>query len=99
MEQTPSTHARIALDIDSTPDPVAADASTAARGSLRTRGVGKTVPLPDNALTILDGIDLDIRQGEVLALGSPQEVQSHPGVIEAYLGSTDDLSGLRRKAA
>ena len=69
MEQTPSTHARIALDIDSTPGPVAADASTAARGSLRTRGVGKTVPLPDNALTILDGIDLDIAPGERVAIG------------------------------
>ena len=68
MEQTPSTHARIALDIDSTPGPVAADASTAARGSLRTRGVGKTVPLPDNALTILDGIDLDIAPGERVAI-------------------------------
>ena len=68
MEQTPSTHARIALDIDSTPGPVAADASTAARGSLRTRGVGKTVPLPENALTILDGIDLDIAPGERAAI-------------------------------
>ena len=68
MEQTPSTHARIALDIDSTPGPVAADASTAARGSLRTRGVGKTVPLPENALTILDGIDLDIAPGERVAI-------------------------------
>ena len=68
MEQTPSTHARIALDIDSAPGPIAADASTAARGSLRTRGVGKTVPLPDNALTILDGIDLDIAPGERVAI-------------------------------
>ena len=33
-----------------------------------------------------------MNQGEVLALGTPDEVQSHPGVIEAYLGSTDDLS-------
>ncbi len=42
---------------------------------------------------------LAMNQGEVLALGSPEEVQSHPGVIEAYLGSTDDLSSLRRSAA
>ena len=40
-----------------------------------------------------------MNQGEVLARGSPQEVQSHPGVTEAYLGSTDDLSSLRRSAA
>jgi branched-chain amino acid transport system ATP-binding protein len=38
-------------------------------------------------------------QGEVLAVGTPAEVQSHPGVIEAYLGSTDDLSSLRRTKA
>jgi branched-chain amino acid transport system ATP-binding protein len=42
---------------------------------------------------------LAMNQGEVLALGTPQQVQAHPGVIEAYLGSTDDLSGLRRHAA
>ncbi len=31
-----------------------------------------------------------------LAQGSPAEVQAHPGVIEAYLGSSQDLSSLRR---
>jgi branched-chain amino acid transport system ATP-binding protein len=39
-----------------------------------------------------------MNQGEVLALGSPAEVQAHPGVIEAYLGSSDDLASLRRSA-
>jgi branched-chain amino acid transport system ATP-binding protein len=42
---------------------------------------------------------LAMNQGEVLALGSPSEVQSHPGVIEAYLGATEDMSYLRRPAA
>ena len=41
---------------------------------------------------------LAMNQGEMLALGTPQEVQSHPGVIEAYLGSVDDVSSLRRAA-
>jgi branched-chain amino acid transport system ATP-binding protein len=37
-------------------------------------------------------------QGEVLAMGSAREVQRDPGVIEAYLGSADDVSSLRRTA-
>jgi branched-chain amino acid transport system ATP-binding protein len=40
---------------------------------------------------------LAMNQGEVLALGTPAEVQRHPGVIEAYLGSVDDVASLRRK--
>ena len=39
---------------------------------------------------------LAMNQGEVLAQGTPREVQAHPGVIEAYLGSVEDLSSLRR---
>ncbi|QNN47802.1 ATP-binding cassette domain-containing protein [Thermomonas brevis] len=69
MEHTPSTHARHLAAIDAPSDPKPnADASTPQRGSLRTRGVGKTVPLPDAPLTILDGIDLDIAPGERVAI-------------------------------
>ena len=39
---------------------------------------------------------LAMNQGEVLAMGTPREVQSDPGVIEAYLGTVDDVSSLRR---
>lgn len=39
---------------------------------------------------------LAMNQGEVLALGTPREVQAHPGVIEAYLGSIDEVGSLRR---
>jgi len=39
-----------------------------------------------------------MNQGEVVALGTPQEVQAHPGVIEAYLGSIDEVASLRRPA-
>jgi branched-chain amino acid transport system ATP-binding protein len=41
---------------------------------------------------------LAMNQGEVLAMGTPREVQSDPGVIEAYLGTVDDVSSLRRSA-
>src|SRR3990167_9218598 len=70
MTHTPSTHARTDLDIarNSTSPVQGADASTPARGSLRTRGVGKTVALPDSQLTILDGISLDIAAGERVAI-------------------------------
>jgi len=68
MTHTPSTHARTDAAIEPAPVPPAADASTPARGSLRTRGLGKTVPLPGSELTILDGIDLDIAPGEHVAI-------------------------------
>ena len=42
---------------------------------------------------------LAMNQGEVLAMGTPREVQSDPGVIEAYLGSVDDVSSLRRPSS
>lgn len=41
---------------------------------------------------------LAMNQGEVLALGTPAQVQGHPGVIEAYLGTADDATSLRRPA-
>ena len=41
---------------------------------------------------------LAMNQGEVVALGTPKEVQAHPGVIEAYLGSIDEVASLRRPA-
>jgi branched-chain amino acid transport system ATP-binding protein len=41
---------------------------------------------------------LAMNQGEVLAMGTPREVQSDAGVIEAYLGTVDDVSSLRRSA-
>ena len=41
-----------------------------------------------------------MNQGEVLAWARRAEVQTHPGVIEAYLGSVDDVqpASLRREA-
>ena len=39
------------------------------------------------------------KQGEGRAMGKPREVQNDAGVIEAYLGSVDDVSSLRRETA
>ena len=64
--------------------------------------LGITVLMVEHDMSLVSRVSdrvLAMNQGEVLALGTPAEVQSHPGVIEAYLGSTDDMSSLRRKAA
>jgi branched-chain amino acid transport system ATP-binding protein len=64
--------------------------------------LGITVLMVEHDMSLVSRVSdrvLAMNQGEVLALGTPAEVQAHPGVIEAYLGATDDLSTLRRKAA
>ena len=64
--------------------------------------LGITVLMVEHDMTLVSRVSdrvLAMNQGEVLALGTPAEVQSHPGVIEAYLGSVDDVSSLRRAAA
>ncbi len=64
--------------------------------------LGITVLMVEHDMTLVSKVSnrvLAMNQGEVLALGSPREVQTHPGVIEAYLGTIDDVSNLRREAA
>jgi branched-chain amino acid transport system ATP-binding protein len=64
--------------------------------------LGITVLMVEHDMTLVSRVSdrvLAMNQGEVLALGTPAEVQSHPGVIEAYLGATEDMSYLRRPAA
>jgi branched-chain amino acid transport system ATP-binding protein len=62
--------------------------------------LGITVLMVEHDMTLVSKVSdrvLAMNQGEVLAMGSPREVQNHPGVIEAYLGSVDDMSSLRRE--
>jgi branched-chain amino acid transport system ATP-binding protein len=62
--------------------------------------LGITVLMVEHDMSLVSKVSdrvLAMNQGELVALGTPAEVQAHPGVIEAYLGSTDDLSTLRRQ--
>ena len=64
--------------------------------------LGITVLMVEHDMTLVSKVSdrvLAMNQGEVLALGTPREVQNDAGVIEAYLGSVDDVSSLHRQAA
>jgi branched-chain amino acid transport system ATP-binding protein len=61
--------------------------------------LGITVLMVEHDMTLVSRVSdrvLAMNHGEVLALGPPGEVQAHPGVIEAYLGTADDATSLRR---
>jgi branched-chain amino acid transport system ATP-binding protein len=63
--------------------------------------LGITVLMVEHDMTLVSKVSdrvLAMNQGEVLAVGTPREVQTHPGVVEAYLGSIEDVSSLRREA-
>jgi len=63
--------------------------------------LGITVLMVEHDMSLVSRVSdrvLAMNQGEVLALGTPAEVQAHPGVVEAYLGTIDDVSNLRRHA-
>ncbi|OJU86865.1 MAG: ABC transporter ATP-binding protein [Burkholderiales bacterium 66-5] len=61
--------------------------------------LGITVLMVEHDMSLVSRVSdrvLAMNQGEVLALGTPAEVQADPGVAEAYLGTIDDVSSLRR---
>jgi branched-chain amino acid transport system ATP-binding protein len=61
--------------------------------------LGITVLMVEHDMTLVSKVSdrvVAMNQGQVLAMGTPREVQTDPGVIEAYLGSVDDVSSLRR---
>jgi branched-chain amino acid transport system ATP-binding protein len=61
--------------------------------------LGITVLMVEHDMTLVSKVSdrvLAMNQGEVLAIGSPREVQINPDVIEAYLGTSGDLTSLRR---
>jgi len=63
--------------------------------------LGITVLMVEHDMSLVSRVSdrvLAMNQGEVLAVGTPREVQNDPGVIEAYLGSVDEVSSLRRSA-
>lgn len=62
-------------------------------------GLGVTVLMVEHDMSLVSRVSdrvLAMSQGQVLALGTPAQVQSHSGVIEAYLGTAGDLANLRR---
>ena len=64
--------------------------------------LGITVLMVEHDMSLVSKVSdrvLAMNQGEVLAVGTPREVQNDPGVIEAYLGSVDDVSSLRRTSS
>ena len=64
--------------------------------------LGITVLMVEHDMGLVSRVSdrvMAMNQGEVLATGSPAEIQAHPAVIEAYLGAVGDVALLRRSAA
>jgi len=64
--------------------------------------LGITVLMVEHDMTLVSKVSdrvLAMAQGMELATGTPAQVQGDAGVIEAYLGTIDDVSSLRRENA
>ena len=63
--------------------------------------LGITVLMVEHDMSLVSKVSdrvLAMNQGQVLAVGTPSEVQAHPGVIEAYLGAPGDQAASLRRA-
>ncbi len=57
--------------------------------------MGITVLMVEHDMHLVSSVSdrvLALADGQVLALGTPQEVQNHPAVIEAYIGVDDEVA-------
>ena len=64
------------------------------------KDLGITVLMVEHDMSLVSKVSdrvLAMNQGEVLAVGTAAQVQSHPSVIEAYLGGTLDVSAFKRE--
>ncbi len=64
--------------------------------------LGITVLMVEHDMGLVSRVSdrvLAMNQGQVLAMGTPAEVQGDAAVAEAYLGSIEDVSSLRRQTA
>jgi branched-chain amino acid transport system ATP-binding protein len=65
------------------------------------RDLGITVLMVEHDMGLVSRVSdrvVALNHGEVLAAGTPAEVQGSAAVAEAYLGSADDVASLRRTA-
>jgi branched-chain amino acid transport system ATP-binding protein len=66
------------------------------------RDLGVTILMVEHDMSLVSRVSdqvLAMNQGEVLAFGTPTDVQSDPRVVEAYLGTIDDVASLRRSTS